>query len=283
MKADVLVTGGSSPLGDHVLPALVAAYPRVAATARSEESTTRLTSAGANVVPLDLTVSAQSCEVRAPLVVHLAGIRFAGPVTTLARTVGAEALVAISSASAAVVGHPAREDVLRGEDELLGGVPSVSVLRPTMIYGSARDRNVQRLYRFSQWLGRVPRISGGGRIMPVLVDDVVEALLEVMASPAGDVRPVGGPVPVRIGELLDEVCRAGNLPRIPMRIPLSPLVGLASLLGARAGKAVHALQMLSSDRIVDPPGQVGFRYSPTSLSEGVALAVRRYDEGALRD
>lgn len=279
MKADVLVTGGSSPLGDHVLPALVAAYPRVVATARSEESTTRLTSAGANVVPLDLAAAALSCEVRAPLVVHLAGIRFARPVAALTRAVGAEALVAVSSASAAAVGHPAREDVLRGEDELRGGVPSVSVLRPTMIYGSARDRNVQRLYRFSQRLGRVPRISGGGRIMPVLVDDVVEALLEVMASPAGDVRPVGGPVPVRLGELVDEICRAGGLHRIPVRIPLSPVVTVASLFGNRAGKAVHALQMLSSDRLVDPPGQAGFRYSPTSLGEGVALAVRRYDKG----
>lgn len=115
--------------------------------------------------------------------------------------------------------------------------------------------------------------------MPVFVDDVVDALLEIMTSTPGDVRPVSGPVPVRIGELLDEVCRAGNLPRIPVRIPLSPLIGLASLLGARAGKAVHALQMLSSDRIVDSPGKVGFRYSPTPLSEGVALAVRRYDKG----
>lgn len=274
---DVLVTGASSPLGDHVLPALLAAYPRVAATARSADTAARLARAGAQVVRLDLADYPPVVQTRAPMVVHLAGIRLARSAAALARAVGAETLVAVSSASAVVAGHPARDSVLRGEEELLRAVPSACVLRPTMIYGSARDRNVRRLYRFSERLRRVPRVSGGGRIMPVLVDDVATALLEVLAAPPAEVRPVGGPAAIRFSDLLDEICHAARLRRLAVRVPLEVLVRLARLRGAGAGQTVHALQMLGVDRLVESPAEAGFRYPPTSLRDGMARAMRRYD------
>jgi len=36
--------------------------------------------------------------------------------------------------------------------------------------------------------------------------------------------------------------------------------------------------MLGTDRIVEPPSEVGFEYSPTPLADGLRLAVERYDQ-----
>jgi len=121
-----------------------------------------------------------------------------------------------------------------------------------------------------------PRLVGGGRIMPVLADDVAKAVLESIQRPMFDTIPVAGPEPVTMGHIIEVIAEADGMRQAPIPIPVRPLVKFAKLLGHR-GKAVHAIQMLGQDRIVASPEKVGFHYPPTDLETGIALALTRYN------
>lgn len=273
---DVVLTGGSSPLGDHALPALLATGAKVAVTARSRAATDRLARSGCAVLRVDLEAPPHVMQVRAGTLLHLAGIRYSAGASKLAKDIEAERIIAISSASAAAPDHPLRDSILSWEQEAGSSGAQVAILRPTMIYGSSRDRTIQRLYRLTQRLQRVPRVSGGGFLMPVLVDDVVSAILETLQGNKSAQRPVAGPDRVRLGDIVDAICSSTDAPRLPITLPLGPAVRAAGWGGGRPGKARHAVQMLGFDRVVSSPWQAGFTYEPTRLTEGVALAISRY-------
>lgn len=272
----VLVTGGSSPLGDVVVPQLVAQGFQVTCLVRSDIAGRRCRPHSVELVMGDLDCLSLDQFTTYDKVIHLAGMRHVGAALDLASAMEVGMLVAISSASAVTVGHPNRDWLLDAEREALSTNVRVSILRPTMIYGSPRDRNVRRLVAGLRRLPAVPHFTGGGRIMPVLADDVGEAILESINRDLSGVRAVGGPEPTRLGAIVEAIAMNENMKRIPARIPLSSLSRLATLLPFGHGKTLHAIQMLARDRVVPSPPQEGFDFNPTTLEKGVRVALRRY-------
>jgi nucleoside-diphosphate-sugar epimerase len=277
---DVLVTGGTSPLGDHLLPPLVESGRRILATARTAAAASSLEQHGVDVAWHEFGTALRMPKARATVILHLAGIRFASELIPLARDVCAARTIAVSSASATAVNHPQRDSILAAEERISALRISTAILRPTMIYGSSRDRNIRRLHRLVDPLPGVPYLRGGGLIMPVFIDDVVRAIMETLDDSVSGVRPVGGPQPVRIGDVVDALCDVNSKPRVPLRLNVDFLASVANRVVRNPGKAMHALQMLTQDRIVAPPPEAGFRYATTPLVHGVALAVGRYEARA---
>lgn len=276
----VLLTGGSSALGDVLVP-LLRGY-EVIATARSDDAAARLTTHGVEVVRYDLAGSRQPSLPRAEVVVHLAGIALAEPLVQLLAAVRPSLTVAVSSASATVQGHPRRAAVLAGEGLLRAAGDAVAVLRPTMIYGSWRDRNVRLLWKRVRRLPFVPRVRGGALLQPVLADDVAAAVLDVLGRPRREVVPVAGPEPVRLDDVLDGLAQALGRRRLGPSVPLDTVAALLHRVPGAEGRARHALGMLQIDRSEAPPGAVGLSYPPTPLIVGLRLAVRRYGQERCR-
>ena len=278
-----LVTGGSSSLGVFVIPKLLNRFDRVIATSRSDSSSRLLRSLGAEPLSFDLENPAD-VDVEAQFLVHIAGVRYHEGALFLMRRSRADHLIAVSSASSVVVGHPNRDWLLAAEAALMAAAPHSAIVRPTMIYGNARDRNLFRLYRLLRRAHVAPRVSGGASLMPVFVDDVTAAIVELVDEGLPTcVRPISGPAQVGFGDVLDELCRAGGIRQFPLRVPMRPLIRSAQAISARERKVIHAIQMLGTDRIVEPPSEVGFEYSPTPLADGLGLAVERYDQAIRRE
>ena len=58
------------------------------------------------------------------------------------------------------------------------------ILRPTLIYGFGRDKNIAQIARFIQRFGFFPLIGGGtGLRQPVHGDDVIQACLSAVSTP----------------------------------------------------------------------------------------------------
>jgi uncharacterized protein YbjT (DUF2867 family) len=277
MVADVLVTGGSSPLGEHVVRRLVRDGRHVLTVVRSDEAATRVVAAGAEVVWFDLS-DERPPLVAAPILVHLAGTAWADAAIRLRECAGAQRMIAISSASATVSGHPRQRAVVAAEQSLLAGAGATWILRPTMIYGSARDRNVRLLWRALQRLPFVPRFRGGAAFQPVYVDDVAAAVAELVDDLHlhDHVLPVGGPEAVCFDDLVAALSNACDWHRHGPRVPVSLLARGANVVPLRASPSLHAIAMLSVDRSVPPPPAVGLSYPPMPLFAGIATAVQRY-------
>src|SRR5664280_1025146 len=110
----ILVTGGSSPLGDVLVPLLAKEF-EVIAVARSAASAARLRAHEVDILPHDLRAGARFPSLEAMPVVHAAGISLAHSLGSLLSRVRPGQLIVSRSASATGEGHPRREDVLTGE------------------------------------------------------------------------------------------------------------------------------------------------------------------------
>ncbi len=276
--SSVFLTGGSSPLGTRLLPELVTAGIEVIALARTEEAAIGIVAAGATVCrgdifePASWRASAQRCET----FIHLAGIRFAPQL--LEAIDQNQRIIAISSASIASQHHPLSSQLASYEEGIRARFKASVILRPTMIYGGPRDRNLRYLVTALRRLPKVPQFTGGGKIQPVHVDDVVAAIMVERPRAAHHaVLTIGGPDQVHMGELIDIIAATLDLRRTPIRIPLSRLSRLVSVAGlGRFHRVLHAIEMLAHDRTVALPDRALLGRAPISLVSGVRDALETY-------
>ena len=157
-----------------------------------------------------------------------------------------------------------------------------TVIRPTMIYGNRRDRNLTRLL---DWLERVPvfPMFGDGRALmqPVFIGDVVESLVRALdRTPRGRFYDLGGAEPVSYRQLLDTAGAALGVRPLLVPVPLGlslAVVRGAGWLGLRALRDEQVLR-LAEDKVVDnTPIRAELGIEPITFAEGIArqVAARR--------
>ncbi|WP_248768112.1 NAD(P)-dependent oxidoreductase [Pseudomonas sp. MWU12-2345] len=100
------------------------------------------------------------------------------------------------------------------------------VLRPTLIYGLGRDKNVSEVARFILRFGFFPLAGGGtGLRQPIHADDLIQVCLRALTAPA----VVAGGYNLSGGEVLsyrEMVIRIFEAQRLPVRIISIPVVFL---------------------------------------------------------
>lgn len=115
----------------------------------------------------------------------------------------------------------------RAEEEFAEGAARYgirwTVLRPTLVYGLGRDRNVCEIARFVERFGFFPIFGGAaGLRQPVHAEDVAAACIAALARPAAHDRAfdVSGGETLRYRDMVERVFEAlGRRPRL-LRIPL---------------------------------------------------------------
>jgi nucleoside-diphosphate-sugar epimerase len=148
-----------------------------------------------------------------------------------------------------------------------------TILRPTMIYGSHRDRNISRLLR---WLSRWPvvPVCGDGLSQPIYVEDVADALVAALRSPrtVGRAYNLAGAAPaLRFSELVRVAAHALGRPVVLVPVPLRLGVLLARLTGVVRPEQVWRL---AEDKAFDYSEAARvFGFSPRPFEEGVRLEV----------
>jgi uncharacterized protein YbjT (DUF2867 family) len=145
-----------------------------------------------------------------------------------------------------------------------------TILRPTMIYGTARDRNISRLLRFIKRWPVFP-LCGNALWQPIYVDDLADAVVAALDSPR-TIRMaynLAGAEPLLFADLIRSAARAvGRRIRL-LRVPLE-----AAVLAARLTRVVTAEQIrrLAEDKAFSISGAArDFNFAPRSFAEGVRL------------
>lgn len=144
---------------------------------------------------------------------------------------------------------------------------AATVLRPTMLYGSGRDRTLAPVLRVARRLGVVPLPRGArGLRQPVHVDDVAGAVLACLRTPATAGRAFdlpGGerlPFDAMLRRALDVHAPRARLLRLP-----AGAFGLLRRL-PRVGGVVPepgAIARLAQDQVADPgPARAAWGYAP---------------------
>ncbi len=282
----LFVTGGSGFLGSFVIREALDAGYEVLALARSEASADKVTALGATTVPGDLEEPASldgafhsAASQGADVLINLASLGFghAPVIVAAAEDAGLSRAVFVST-TAVATSLPARSKQIRlaAERTIRDSQLDWTIIRPTMIYGAAGDRNIARLLALLRRAPLVPVPGGGRRLQqPVHVQDLAHAVLAAATTSLAVARTydVAGPQALSFRELLDQAGSAiGRRPRqvpLPLRASVWALRAYEKVV-PRARVKAEQLERLSEDKAFDISAAVAdLDYRPRSFAKGV--------------
>ena len=161
-----------------------------------------------------------------------------------------------------------------------------TILRPTMIYGTPRDRNMIRLVR---WLNQWPvlPVFGNGRSLqqPVHVSDVAWALAQVLEVSAtiGRQFNVSGAAPLTYKDVVSLTAQA--LGRSVQRFHIPARLTVAALQASeRLGinlpiKAEQVLRLNEDKAFSHAEAADAFGYAPIAFAQGIRQEVALFRSG----
>lgn len=157
---------------------------------------------------------------------------------------------------------------------------SYCLLRPTMIYGSHRDKNLHKLIKFCDRYSFFPVFGSGQNLLqPVHADDLAQAILSLFLNPniEGAYDLSGGTI-ITFNELIKLVGKLIGKPVRPLRLPYKAGLWSATLsekiLGDRSPVRREQILRLQEDKAYShEPATQDFGYSPRSLEVGLQQEV----------
>jgi uncharacterized protein YbjT (DUF2867 family) len=218
----------------------------------------------------------------AKALLHVAGIEYAPPVVRAAGRAGVDRVLIVSSTSAHSAYAFRSGPKLRMEELVRGSRLAWTILRPSMIYGSERDKNVHRLLRFLDRSPVFPIFGPGTNLwQPVYHEDCARGVLEALERPASVRRSydLPGAEPLAYLDLVKTAAAAlGRSPRI-VRLPIEPVrLALAAAERLRLPLPFDSGQVMRLREDKAYPYEKARRdldYAPRPFRDGVALEVAR--------
>lgn len=258
----IVVTGGTGFTGERVVQQVIAHGILPTVIARSSASTAALRSMGARIVHADLdqpqTLHAAFAGHDTLLYVASMGFGQIPSVVAEACATGIKRAVFVST-TAVLTRLPVRSKPIRAAAEQCVRESNLewTVIRPTMIYGSHRDRNMCRLLRhLSRW--RIAPLPGRGMALqqPVHVDDVAKTIVAAALNPRaiGKSYNISGAYPMSLRQLIE--CAAAEVGVRALFLPLPAaaserILALLERTGLRLPVRSEQLARLNEDKAFD--------------------------------
>jgi uncharacterized protein YbjT (DUF2867 family) len=176
---------------------------------------------------------------------------------------------------------PSKAERTRAEDVIRSSGLGYTILRPTMIFGTSRDRNMARLVRLVKRWPVIPVLGSGLYLQqPVYVGDVATASLDVLQHD-GTLRKaydVSGARPLTYEDVIQTVARLLGVRRRLLRIPAGPTIAAleaAARLGLRLPIKAEQVERLNEDKAFDHSQATrDFGYRPLTFEAGMRLQLR---------
>jgi nucleoside-diphosphate-sugar epimerase len=161
-----------------------------------------------------------------------------------------------------------------------------TILRPTMIYGSPRDRNMWRLICFMHYSPIVP-VFGDGKYLqqPIHVDDVAAAVLVCLIADItiGKSYNIAGKHPLTYNDVIDTIARLMNKRVWKLHIPSEPVVFLLALFERMhipfSIKAEQVLRLNENKDFSYAEAERDFGFSPLAFEKGIEVELKHSPRG----
>src|SRR5215212_2950419 len=281
----ILLTGATGLLGGGLLELLLAEGHEVRCLVRPDSpNVSRLDGLGVEIFRGD---AGDEADLRGALggteaFLHVAGIEHSPAVVGAARRSGVGRLVVVGSTSAHSAYAFRSGPKLKMEEVVRSSGLLWTIVRPTMIYGSERDKNIHRLLRFLDRWPVFPMFGPGTNLwQPVYHRDCARGILETLKRPetVHQIYDLPGAAPLTYQELVRMAAAAlGSRPRI-VNVPIEPVRRtLAATERLRLPLPIDSGQVtrLREDKAYPyEDARRDLDYAPRPFREGVALVVTR--------
>jgi nucleoside-diphosphate-sugar epimerase len=215
--------------------------------------------------------------------VNIASLGFghADNIIQAAETAGIERAIFISTTAIFTqLNSKSKSTRLAAEAAIQNSHLSYTILRPTMIYGTSRDRNMIRLVR---WLLRFPFIPilGNGNFLqqPVYVDDVAQAIVSCLNEPKtiGKSYNIAGKQAISYNDVVDIIAKISG--RKILKIHFSDKLVITVLRLLEKIKIPFPIKAEQVERLNEhkdfsyEEASLDFGYSPRSFEDGIRAEI----------
>lgn len=171
---------------------------------------------------------------------------------------------------------------LAAEEAIQSSGLDYTILRPTMIYGSKRDRNMWRLIRLLKITPVMPIFGDGESLQqPIFVDDVAQAVLLALQNDATIRKSynIAGKAPLTYNQVIDMVAAALGKRVWKLHLPYMPIVRALQIterMRLRLPiKAEQVLRLNENKAFSYKEAQQDFGFSPRSFEEGIRTEISK--------
>lgn len=281
----VFVTGATGFTGSKTVPLLLSAGYQITCLYRSTSDRSVLPQPEINWVLGDvsdrqgLTEALKSSDT----LVNIASLGFghAEGIVAAAEDAGIKRAIFVSTTAIFTRLNATSKSVrLAAEETIKNSSLAYTILRPTMIYGSPRDRNIWRLIRWLKTIPVFPVMGSGNYLMqPIYVDDVAQAIVLSLHHEKTFAKcyNIAGGQALTYNSLIDTV--GGQLNRRILKIHLPVKLSVRILqtieqLGLRIPIKSEQIERLNENKNFSiEPAREDFNFQPRSFSEGIQMEL----------
>lgn len=170
---------------------------------------------------------------------------------------------------------------LAAEDAISHSGLNYTILRPTMIYGSHRDRNMCRLIKLLTRSPIIPIFGNGNSLQqPVYVGDVAQAIMQSLQCERtiGHSYNISGKEPLTYNQVIDTIAQLLRRKVIRLYVPAHlVMAGLSALERLSLPLPIKSEQVarLNEDKAFDhDEASRDFKYQPHSFHAGMTLELQ---------
>ena len=285
IKQKVLVTGATGFTGSYTVPALLEAGYDVTCFVRPTSDRQFLPADQINFVEGDLddldslTNALAGCDA----IVNIASLGFghADGIVNAIEAAGVQRAIFVSTTALFTkLNAPSKVVRLAAEKRIEESALNYTILRPTMIYGSGRDRNICRLVRY---LSRIPVLpvfgTGDYLLQPVYVADVAQAIVKALPEEATHRQAynVSGQMELTYNQLVETVSDALGRKTWKLHIPHKLMIMLLTFIEKWITLPIKAeqIQRLNEHKNFSfDSAKQDFNFAPKSFPEGIRLELK---------
>ena len=216
-------------------------------------------------------------------VLHIASIKLSVNVIRAGKEMGIDWFICVHTTGRYSKFKSASAEYIEIEDKLIKLHSNLTILRPTLIYGSSRDKNFWRLIKFINNYSFFPIFGSGKNLMqPVNAEDLGSAYLKVLKNKTscfGKQYNLPGRDQISYLSILREIATALDRKVFFIHLPM-----WLSIMGAYVGKiimrsrfpiSVEQVLRMKEDRIFSyEDAKHDFGYSPMKFKYGILREVR---------
>ena len=216
-------------------------------------------------------------------VLHIASIKLSTNVIKAGSEIGIDWFICVHTTGRYSKFKSASAEYIEIEDKLIKQHSNLTILRPTLIYGSSSDKNFWRLIEFINTYSFFPVFGSGKNLMqPVNAEDLGSAYLKVLknkSSCCGKQYNLSGRDRISYLSILREISAALDKKVFFIHLPM-----WLSIMGAWLGKmilrtrfpiSVEQVLRMNEDRSFSyEDAKNDFGYSPMKFKHGILREVR---------
>ncbi|OEK14809.1 NAD-dependent epimerase/dehydratase family protein [Staphylococcus saprophyticus] len=219
-------------------------------------------------------------------VLHIAGIQMSDKLFNIAVKNNVNWIIGVHTTGRYSQFKSASEEYVEIEDKLLKlrGEINITILRPTMIYGSSKDRNMYKLVRFIHKSPVFPVFGNGNNLMqPVTAKDLAIAYAQVLENYSvtkNNNYNLSGKYAIKYNHLIKEVANNMNkkikLIRIPIKLSYYLVFVARKIIPGFPLNEEQVLRMKEDKDFTHIKATEDFGYNPMSFEEGIKDEINEY-------